>query len=235
MPEPIDVYNKLFGHFGPQGWWPVTKKGECIPGYFALRYVRKSEREKCEICLGALLTQNTAWKNAEKALSHLHRAGVVSIEKIHAIPARRLEAYIRSSGYYRQKAIRLKEFAGHIFSRHRGRLGNLFAQPLSSARQELISIKGIGPETADSMLLYAGGKPVSVIDAYTYRIGERLGWPVQREYAAAQRFFHRALPVSAAIYNEFHALLVALGKTVCAKVPRCMECPLNEECLYGRR
>ena len=184
------------------------------------------------MCAGALLTQNTAWHNAAKALAALNAANALVPERILALPQQRLRALIRSSGYYRQKALKLRAFCEHLLARHGGRLGEWFSGPLPAVREELLSLKGIGPETADSMLLYAGRRPLFVIDAYTVRLGLRMGWLRNGDYGAAQGFFIGSLPRSVQVYNEYHALIVELAKKHCKKSePRCTDCPLRGNCL----
>ena len=224
MIPPGVVYKKLLGYFGRQGWWPVTPAGCLHPEYFPGRYPRLSEKELFEICSGAILTQNTAWTNVEKALFNLHAAGVFLPADALVLTERRLAELIRPSGYYNQKAARLRMFARHCESS--GSVSALFMPPLPAARNALLSLNGIGPETADSMLLYAGGKRIFVVDAYTLRLSERLGWNVARQYDALQRYFMESLPPSVKLYMEFHALIVAVGKNFCRRTPQCVGCPL---------
>ena len=229
------IYRLLMEHFGPQGWWPVTPYGSSSPRYFPGDYRKMNGREQWEICVGAILTQNTAWKNVEKALAALYDEGVMDVRGIMAVDNARLASSIRSSGYYNQKTVRLKNFAGYIMKTYNGRVSLLFDRPLKAVREELLGLSGIGPETADSMLLYAGGKPVFVIDAYTRRMGSRLGWTLGKRYEEAQLFFQRSLPRDTVIFNEYHALIVALGKDYCAARPRCEQCPLRHGCRDGNK
>ncbi len=165
-----------------------------------------------EICVGAILTQNTAWKNVEKALANLFDAGVMDLRKLSSMPRSKLAKLIRSSGYYNQKAERLQLFARHVLSEH-GSFTRIFKKELKPLREELLSLKGIGPETADSMLLYAGRKPVFVVDAYTRRICSRHGiCEADVDYHELQDLFHKAMPRDHKIFNEFHALMVEEGK-----------------------
>ncbi|MEM4266335.1 MAG: endonuclease, partial [Candidatus Woesearchaeota archaeon] len=164
------LYEHLLAKHGPQGWWPTRNMG-----YHPSNKSRKlSEDEMLEICVGAILTQNTAWKNVEKALDNLFSARAMSLRRLASMPRARLAQLIRSSGYYNQKAERLQLFARHVLKEHRS-FSRMFKQDLEPLREELLSLKGIGPETADSMLLYAGRKPIFVIDAYTKRICAREG------------------------------------------------------------
>lgn len=209
----------------------MTPSGAASPVYFTVRRPL-SERERFEICLGALLTQNTAWRNASTALEALTADGAVSPRKITALPRARLRSLIRSSGYYRQKAEELRVFCGELVNGRPGGIGQWFSGPLGKVREELLSIKGIGPETADSMLLYAGRRRVFVVDAYTIRLALRAGWLGCGDYHAAQKFFMDRLPRSERIYNEYHALIVELAKRYCTKSrPRCHDCPLRGLCL----
>ena len=200
------VFDTLLTAFGPQHWWPAKSADEMI--------------------IGAVLTQNTNWKNVEKALAGLRRQGSLALAAIAELETGVLENLIRPSGYFRQKAKRLKSLARSVQSA--GGLERLSAMPTPALRSWLLDQPGIGPETADSILLYAFERPVFVIDAYTLRIGRRHGWfDPATDYTAAQTFFTRHLPEESALYNEFHALLVRLGKEFCRpKKPDCRHCPL---------
>lgn len=230
--------------FGPQGWWPVTPRGGNKPVYRAGFYGPHSGAATFEICAGAILTQNTSWKNVEKALGALKAAGLLSPDKVAACPLPRLERAIRSSGYFRQKARRLREFCRRAAREHPEGLKKWFVSlPPAELRAELLSYKGVGPETADSMVLYAAGKPSFVIDAYTRRIGARAGiagaGPARGPgYEGWKNLFERSLRPDVKLYNEYHALLVRLGKEFCKKTrPVCGRCPLNSVCgrnLHGK-
>ena len=186
--------------------------------------------------MGAILTQSTSWKNVEKAIDHLKMAKVFHPRAMRAIPVQRLERLIRSCGFFRQKAGRLKGFVSFLFKRYRGEVGILFSMPLGKLRKELLSLKGLGPETVDSILLYGGGKKSFVVDAYTLRIGHRAGLFSSDRYEEVREIFQRALPPSPKVYKEFHALLVCLAKSHCHKRnPLCLSCPLKEECLFARK
>jgi endonuclease-3 related protein len=205
------VYERLLRRFGHAGWWP---------GETAL-----------EICLGAILVQNTSWKNVERALSGLRRRGLVSHERLAAIPPSRLAPLVRSSGYFRVKARRVRAFLDFLGAEYGGRVEAMRKDGPKHLREKLLRVVGIGPETADSIILYAVGYPVFVVDAYTRRIFSRLGWIGGDEpYDVIQALFTRRLPADPALYNDFHAQIVSLGKDVCRKVPRCSECPLDELC-----
>ena len=236
MISPNSVYKILLQHFGPQGWWPTTASGKIVPEYRKRNtYGKLTEKERFEICLGAILTQNTSWKNVEKAIENLNKKNLISADKIASLDVRKLAEYIRPSGYYNQKAKRLKAFAKYISDRYRSKLSNLLGKPLRSARKELLELNGIGPETADSMLLYAGNCPSFVVDAYTVRLGERLGWFKNKDYHKIKKFFESCLPESSVVYKEFHALIVALGKDYCRKKSLCDTCFLIRGCRYAEK
>ncbi len=196
-----ELYKKLFSEYGPQGWWPI--KGE----YKAREKLK--EEERIEICIGAILTQNTAWKNAAKAVEKLRVQKLLSLNRLSNINEKKLAKIIQNSGYFNQKAKKLQLFCKHALKH--GTVSKLLEQP--NAREELLSIWGIGPETADSMLLYAGQKPVFVIDAYTKRIMSKLGvCKADISYNELQEMFHKNLPKNHELFNEYHALLVEHAK-----------------------
>lgn len=223
-----EIYSKLYSDFGPQRWWPVTKEGEAVPKYHKNRNL--TEKQKLEICFGAILTQNTSWKNVEKAIVNLNKNNLIDIEKILKIKNKRLAEIIRPSGYYNQKAKKIKNFCNFLAKRHRS-LRKLFENSVSELRKELLSVNGIGPETADSIILYAAKKPVFVVDAYTKRILNRIGYR-EMAYDELQRLFMESLPNSEKLFNEYHALLVELGKNTCKRNPLCNECPVSRHCNY---
>ncbi|MFA6316093.1 MAG: endonuclease III domain-containing protein [Elusimicrobiota bacterium] len=234
LPSPSSAYRILLAAFGPQGWWPVIRGSDRAPSYKPGAWGGLSDRQRLEVCLGTLLTQNTAWTNASRAIVSLHGADAVRADRLSAMPSARLEKLIRSSGYFRQKASRVKAFAKHIKAK-KGGLRRWLSGPLPSLRSELLSLAGVGPETADSILLYAGGKPAFVVDAYTLRIGSRLGWyGAGASYDEAAVFLKARLPASTKLYAECHALFVELAKRHCRKTPVCAGCPLKEGCRHGR-
>jgi endonuclease-3 related protein len=202
-------YEELHKKFGPQGWWPGETALECI--------------------LGAILTQNTSWKNVEKAIGNLKRENLISVEDLNLIKADELAELIRPSGYYNQKAAKIKNFISFLMEEFSGSLDRMFATDKSILREKLLSLKGIGPETADSILLYAGAMPVFVVDAYTWRVLSRHGLvPEQTSYDEIQELFMDSLQQDAGMFNEYHALLVKLGKEHCRKrEPLCAGCPLE--------
>lgn len=205
------AYRLLLAHFGPQQWWPG--------------------RTRFEVVLGALLTQNTSWSNVEKALRNLRRLGLLSLPRLRELEARQLPELLRPSGTFRRKTRVVLRLLRHLARRHQGSLHRMLRQPPLVLRGELLGLAGIGEETADSILLYAARHPHFVIDAYTRRILERHGWALPRApYRELQAFFHRHLPPDSALYNEYHALLVAAGKTYChRREPDCPACPLGGE------
>ena len=211
-----DIYRRLFDAYGPQGWWPGDSAFEVIAG--------------------AILTQSTAWTNVEKALSAMREAECWSFEAIAALPEPELAEIIRSSGYYNAKAHKLRSFASHVLTR--GGLERLFAQDTVALRAELLSIHGIGDETADDIIVYAAGKPSFVIDSYTRRIIDRMELsPAGRNpgYRDYQALFHDNLPAETPLFNEFHALLDHHAKVTCRKrEPRCKGCCLVDLCPTGR-
>lgn len=224
------LFEKLFAEFGEQGWWPVTEKSESIPTYKTRSAL--SAQQKFEVCTGAILTQNTSWGNVEKALQNLKKEKMLSCSALAKAKRKKIANLIRSSGYFNQKAERLQLFCRHIEKQHNGSLKKMFSLPTAELRKELLSLKGIGPETADSIILYAAGKPVFVVDAYTKRLNERLGLSKANDYSSLQGFFESALKKDARLFNEFHALIVRQCKETCRKNPFCGNCVLRAECHY---
>jgi endonuclease-3 related protein len=209
-----DVYRRLHAAFGPQGWWPADTPFEVI--------------------VGAILTQAAAWTNVEKAIANLKAAGALSPEGMRNTGEAELAALIRPSGYFNAKARKLKAFIVLLDENFGGDLRRLLATPAAELRRLLLATHGIGPETADSIVLYAAGQPAFVIDAYTRRVFSRLGIaPAPATYDGWRGLFMRALPADAALFNEYHALIVRLGKDVCRKTPRCQACPLLAICPTG--
>jgi len=203
------IYRRLHAHFGPQYWWPA--------------------KNAFEVMIGAILTQNTNWSNVEKAITNLKKHKVLEPRKIYNLQHRKLARLIHSAGYYNIKAKRLKEFLRFFINNYGASIRKISKVDLSILREELISVKGIGPETADSILLYALNKPIFVIDAYTKRIFSRHKLlKVAASYAEAQDLFMSGLKKDTKLFNEYHALLVALAKAYCSKSkPKCSICPLD--------
>ena len=204
----MDMFQLLLNRFGPQEWWP---------GETAL-----------EMMIGAVLTQNTNWKNVEKVLKHLKDRHLLSLNGIRSLSTHELAEKIRPAGYYNVKAKRLKNLIEFIVDRYDGDLDVLLREETGVLREGLLSVKGIGPETADSILLYAAGRPIFVIDTYTHRILSRHSMiDDQASYDELQALFMDHLPDDPDLFNEFHALIVRTGKEYCRKKPLCNECPLN--------
>ena len=204
-----EIYQLLFGRFGPQNWWP----GET----------------QFEIITGAILTQNTNWANVEKAITNLKSASLLSPEKLHQVELSNLAGLIRPAGYYNIKAKRLKNFVGWLFRKYNGKLTQLENLNTDNLRAELLDIKGIGRETADSILLYAFSRPIFVVDAYTARIAVRHGLSEpDADYEQLQELFQSNLPQDVKLFNEYHALLVRAGKNYCRPQARCAGCPLED-------
>ena len=223
------IYEVLLNKFGTQKWWPVTLENELVPKYH--KNIELSERQKLEICFGAILTQNTNWKNVEKAIINLNKNKLIDVNKIIKIDNKELAEIIKPSGYNNQKAKKLKNFCGFLSRNYRGELNSFFKNNIQKLREELLSINGIGPETADSIILYAAKKPIFVVDAYTKRVFGRLGFR-EKNYDEMQQLFMKSLPNSEKLFNECHALIVELGKNTCKKQPLCGQCPLNAYCSY---
>lgn len=207
----LRYYRRLRRHFGHRNWWPA--------------------RTRFEVILGALLTQNTNWGNVEKALGNLRRARALTPSRLAGLRAATMARLLRPSGYYRQKTRAVRGFLAHLNNGYRGSLARLLARPSAELREELLALRGIGPETADSILLYAAGRPVFVIDAYTRRVLARHGLAQPTAgYEQLRAYFETNLPRRAALYNDFHAQLVAVGKTYCHRErPDCAACPLGPE------
>ena len=204
------IFDCLFDNYGPQNWWPADDAFECA--------------------VGAILTQNTSWKNVELAISNIKSRMSLNIKNISEIPVDELSFLIRPAGYYNQKALKLKVFVEFINKKFSGKLENMLPVDKDVLRQQLLSVKGIGPETADSILLYALNKPVFVADKYTYRILYRHGIiPRKCSYEQMQKIFMDNLPEDSGYFNEYHALIVKLGKDHCGKKAVCDKCPLEKD------
>lgn len=205
----LRLYEELYRSFGPQYWWPA--------------------RTKFEIIVGAILTQNTAWSNVEKAIKNLAKEKLLNPRSLKDIKKKRLAHLIRPSGYYNIKADRLKNFTKFLFKRYGGRLKEMFSQDALVLRQELLRVNGLGRETVDSILLYAGRKPIFIVDAYTKRILVRHNIIAgDSGYDDIQRLFIDNLPLDELLFGEYHALLVKLAKDICKKEPKCNICPVKK-------
>jgi endonuclease-3 related protein len=203
------IYECLLDAFGPQHWWPAETP--------------------FEVMVGAVLVQNTNWQNVKRAIENLRQADLLEPHALFAVPVEELEELIRPAGYFRIKAGRLRSLLRFLVERYDGSLEAMFGTPLDVLRGELLAVHGVGPETADSILLYAGHLPAFVVDAYTHRIFARHGWiGFDADYHAIQDYFQSGLPDDVPLWNGYHALLVHLGKHYCRKTrPRCAECPLS--------
>lgn len=210
------VYRRLYTHYGPQGWWPGN-------GPF-------------DVIVGAILTQSAAWTNVERGIASLKEANCWSWQAIYDKPVDDLAQIIRSCGYFNAKARKLKAFAQHVVELYHGELSLLLGKELPDLRQELLSIHGIGEETADDILVYAAEKPSFVIDSYTRRVLGRMDLISQEKtpsYQTCQALFHDNLPGEPALFNEYHALLDHHAKVICAKVPKCQGCCMADICATG--
>jgi endonuclease-3 related protein len=210
------VYESLFLAYGPQHWWPANSP--------------------YEVCIGAILTQSTSWQNVEKAIGNLKSANILSHEGIRKARTDRLARLIRPSLYYNVKARKLKEFTKYLEREYEGRVDAMTHIPMQAIRQELLAVWGLGPETVDSIILYALNKPSFVVDAYTKRIFERLGLVDDKaSYDDVKALFEDALPKDARLFNEYHALIVQHAKSFCRTKPMCESCCLSRDCIYGYR
>ena len=220
------LYKKLLEELGRQNWWPIDEK----------YHEKNGSDPRFEIIVGAILTQNTAWSNVEKALTNLKLKNVLEIEKIANVNIKSLQHMIKPSGFFNQKAERIKNIALYLHKNYNDELDWFFDRELKDIRKELLSINGIGPETADSILLYAGNKPIFVVDAYTKRICKRLPLNTNTEYSKTQQYFEEELNKEylnkniTQVYNELHALIVKIAKNHCKINPNCKKCPLIKHC-----
>jgi endonuclease-3 related protein len=205
--ELLHIYGLLYDHFGPLNWWPAETP--------------------FEVMAGAILTQNTAWTNVEKAIANLKQNQKLDPQKLKRARKETIARLVRPSGYFNQKSERLKDYAAYFADNYNSDWQTMAERDTHELREELLSLRGIGPETADSILLYALGKTVFVVDAYTRRAFARLGYlPEDAGYDFTKDFFTRHLPGDRELYNEFHAQIVYLGKDYCRSKPRCESCPL---------
>jgi len=208
MDKLLEIYRRLYHAFGPQRWWP----GET----------------PFEIAVGAILTQNTNWGNVEKAIDNLKRDKALNVESINNMKTKKLASLIKQTGYFNVKAKRLKAFISFLRNEYHGSLKRMKKEEMQTLRVRLLQVHGVGPETADSILLYALEKPVFVIDAYTKRILSRhILMEYDKSYEEFQKIFHSSLKRDVKFFNEYHALFVRLGKTYCRKKPICKGCPIE--------
>ncbi len=210
-----EIYSTLFGSYGPQDWWP----GET----------------PFEVMIGAILTQQTSWKNVEIAIQNLKDRNLLDVVSLCEISNDELEKEIRKTGFYKQKSRAVKNLVHFLMEEYEGNLDEMCSENGQELRAKLLSVKGIGHETADSVLLYACNKPFFVVDAYTKRALRRLELIDTDNYEEIRNFFESSLPKDTKLYNEFHALWVELGKRHCKTKPLCEPCPLNDLCPYPRK
>lgn len=205
----VEMFDLLLKGFGPQNWWPADTE--------------------LEMMVGAVLTQNTNWKNVEKAIQNLKRKGMLSVDALHSLPTNEVAQEIRPAGYFNIKARRLKNLIQFIMEQYEGTISLFLEEGTQSLREGLLSINGVGPETADSIVLYAARRPIFVIDTYTHRILSRHGMiDEEAGYYDLQELFMDHLPDNADLFGEFHALIVRVGKDCCRKKPLCNQCPLEK-------
>lgn len=228
MVKPHILYEILYREFGEQHWWPID----------GVYHQLHQTDPRFEIIVGAILTQNTAWPNVEKALVNLKQRQILDVKEVATIDQEDLRRLIRPSGFFNQKRERLQGFSLYLYTVYHGDLDAFFSRDVHEIRTELLSLPGIGPETADSILLYAGNHPIFVVDAYTKRLCERLPLQTSLSYEDIQHHFqeqlqaqynHHQLP---AVYNELHALIVRLAKQHCKKKSVCETCPLKACCSF---
>jgi len=216
MTNVMDFYEQLMDHFGPRNWWPAGSPFEVI--------------------VGAILTQQANWRNVEKAIANLKAADVLDPDKIVRMTAEELEGLIRPSGFYRQKGRYLKTFCKYLVDVYGGDVDSMFSKDLEELRPELLGLDGIGPETCDSILLYAGEKLTFVVDAYTVRVCQRAGLIDSEKYDDIKSFFEKNTTPDILVYNEYHALFVELGKRYCrTSNPGCEECPVSGLCNHASK
>jgi endonuclease III related protein len=206
-----EIYHRLAAARGPAGWWPGDSP--------------------FEVCLGAILTQNTAWTNVEKALEVLRERGLLDFSALSALSAEEIAPLIVPAGCFNVKARRVKAFLDFVEREYGGDVSLMALEDRWALRAKLLGVSGVGRETADCIVLYVARHPLFVVDAYTRRVFERLGFLQGGEpYDEVQRFFHERLPADAELFNDYHAQIVLLGKDVCRKVPKCTVCPLSTRC-----
>lgn len=215
MDREAETYRRLLDHYGPQHWWPAETPFEVI--------------------VGAVLMPQTAWRNVAEAIGNLKSAGLLDVQALAEAPLPAIRRHVAVAGLYRSKPRRLRGLCRHLVNRAGGDLVRYFNRPTHVVRADLLAQDGVGPETADSILLYAGAHPIFLVDAYTIRIGRRIGLFDGTRYDAVQRHFEDRVPRDLSTYREYHALLVTHAKTLCRPTPRCDACPLQDRCDTGIR
>jgi endonuclease III related protein len=215
MEPETEIFRRLLARYGPQHWWPAETAFEVV--------------------VGALLMPQTTWRNVATAIRNLKIAGLLDVHALASSPVPRIRKHVRDAGLYGVKPRRLRNFCRHLLDRSDGDLPRYFARPAQVVRADLLDQEGVGPETADSILLYAGGHPIFVVDSYTIRIGRRIGLFDTDDYDAVQTHFEGRVPRNLRTYQEFHALLVAHAKSLCRPRPKCDICPIRDLCAFGLR
>lgn len=210
-----ETFRRLLDHYGPQHWWPAESPFEVI--------------------VGAVLMPQTTWSNVAQAIENLRSAGLLDVRALAKASIPTIRRHVKVAGLYRLKPRRLQGMSRHLIARAAGELPRYFSRPTEVVRADLLAQEGVGPETADSILLYAGGHPIFLVDAYTVRIGQRIGLFTTDVYESVQRHFEDRVPRDLWTYQEYHALLVMHAKTLCRRTPECDACPLQDLCDFGRR
>jgi endonuclease-3 related protein len=231
--KPLRLYLILSRKYGNLNWWPVDEK----------YHEKNGSDPRFEIIVGAILTQNTAWRNVEKALVNLKSQRKLNIKKLANEDIKKLADMVKPSGFFNQKSLRLLETSRYLKNKYNFNLDNFFSRYNNSIREELLLLKGIGPETADSILLYAGNKPIFVVDAYTKRICKRIPLDTNTDgsYEEIQKYFQNELTKKyqgeelIKVYKELHALIVIFAKEFCKKKPVCKNCPIVKHCNYKEK
>jgi endonuclease-3 related protein len=229
--SPTNLYTLLSSFYESPNWWPIDQK-------YHQQYKSDS---RFEVIIGAILTQNTTWTNVEKVINNLKEQQMLSLVKIIHTDIESLKNLIKSAGFFNQKAQRLKSISSYIYENYHGDLEKMFTYSLSNLRYELLHLNGIGPETADTILLYAGNKPIFVVDSYTKRLCNRLPISIKNlSYNTIQKFFQHDLMKNftskeiVKIYKDLHAFIVQLAKNYCIKnKPRCKQCPIESSCIFN--
>lgn len=215
MDREADTFRRLLDHYGPQHWWPAESPFEVI--------------------VGAVLMPQTTWRNVAQAIENLRSAGLLDVRALAKASIPTIRRHVKVAGLYRSKPRRLQGMCRHLIARADGDLQRYFSRPTEVVRADLLAQEGVGPETADSILLYAGGHPIFLVDAYTVRIGQRIGLFNKGVYESVQRHFEDRVRCDLRTYQEYHALLVIHAKTLCRRTPECDACPLQDLCDFGRR
>lgn len=236
MSDVLKIYNVLLQKYGSQGWWPIVSRanseGFDNKGYAPSQYDHPSTaKERFEVIIGSMLTQNTAWTNVEKALEELHQKNLITPSSIIKADHDVLSSAIRSAGYFNQKAKRLKIVSEYFREEHSDDYKRFLTSDIHTLRSELLTVNGIGPETADSILLYAFHRASFVVDAYTRRIFSRVGLVKKdQDYNQIKLFFESSLPKDTSLFKEYHALIVEHAKRHCKTKPVCEGCPVEKVC-----